>query len=360
MFKWYACKEKNCNEIDNSFYLVKDRNGENIIDEWVIDTQVEFEFFETNTFNQPSFYIHVLIDKNDGESEICPYSVEIEVIDSRIPDILLDFNELDCLNIISRRANIEITGKLSIKFAPRLKQIKLDVPSSNNIEFFGNDKLSTTINLIELETNDDFTNYEFKFNINILTYGKGNISTSFITQSGSILNIQNTYEFFIIPNLYQHLNNSITTTLPWSCSNVGKQTNNAPLKFESNQTITTTLDLKLFSGFLDRFIFIYSIAEVVTPNFCNTNDLDSISSYKEVVRINGNQTNGVTHTFTATLTPQQLNNLPRPFTYAVRLEVKRIDTTCSNIFNLRGYTVLNAVVACPNKIPYQTLKAEVI
>ena len=51
---------------------------------------------------------------------------------------------------------------------------------------------------------------------------------------------------------------------------------------------------------------------------------------------------GNSHIFTATLTPQQLNNLPRPFTYAVRLEARRTDITCSNIFNLRGWTVLNA------------------
>ena len=50
----------------------------------------------------------------------------------------------------------------------------------------------------------------------------------------------------------------------------------------------TELDLKLFDGFLDKFIFIYSVAEVVTPNFCDTNNLDSITSYKEVSRINGN------------------------------------------------------------------------
>ena len=114
----------------------------------------------------------------------------------------------------------------------------------------------------------------------------------------------------------------------------------------------------MFDGFLDKFVFIYSIAEVVVPNFCDSNDLNSINSFKEIARMNGSQTNGISNTFTAILTPQQLNNLPRPFTYAVRLEAKRIDVACNSVFNLRGWTVLNAVVACPTEIPHQTLNVE--
>ena len=353
-YQWYACRGKNCDKSDNTFYAIRNANGDNIIGEWVADTQVEFEFFETTNYTYPSFYIYVLIDKNDDESDICVYSVEVESIDGRTPVFLLDLSALDCLNVVNQTNDIEITGKLNIRFAPKLKQIKFDILSPNNIEFLGDNKLSTNISLIKINTNNDTVFYEFKFNINILTYGKGSISYSFVTQSGSLLNAQGVYNFYIIPNLQQLLNP--TTTLPWSCSNVGNQTNNAPTTFDTNQTITTLLNLNLFEGFLDRFVFIYSVAEVTTPNFCNTNNLDSITSYREVTRANGNQMNGVSHTFTATLTPPQLNNLPRPFTYAVRLEVRRTDINCSHIANLRGWTVTNANVVCPTTIPYQTLQ----
>jgi len=331
-YKWYACRKNNCNKSDNTFYSVKDINKENVIDKWITVTQVEFEFFEINIPTFPTFYIFVEIDKGNDE-EICYYSVEVKVIDGETPVIIFDLSKLDCLNIIGQKENVEITGKLSARFAPRLKQIKLDVPSVNSIEILDN-----IVNLTKINETNDFTNYEFKFNINILTFGVGRINISYITYSNSLSDVQNTYKFFIFPDLQQHLNP--TTTLPWSCSNTGRQSNSEVLTFVNNHTITTTLDLKLFDGFLDKFVFIYSIAEVIMPNFCDDNNLDSISSYREVARINGNQTNGISHTFITDLTPQHLNNLPRPFTYTVRLEAKRIDIDCSNIVNLRGWTVL--------------------
>ena len=122
-YYWYACRDKNCAKSDNTFYSVKDRNDDNILDEWVADMQVEFEFFETNTPNQQSFYICILIDKNDNESEPCFYSVEVKVIEGRVPEIILDLSELDCLNTIGQTKNIEITGKLSVKFAPKLYNV---------------------------------------------------------------------------------------------------------------------------------------------------------------------------------------------------------------------------------------------
>jgi len=349
-YKWYACRKNDCD--DNTFYSVKDRNDDDIFDQWVSDTQVEFEFFETNNPNQPCFYINVLVDKNDKKSEPCLYSIEVEVISSRIPEFFLNLNELDCLNISEQTKNLEIKGKLSVRFAPRLRQIKLDI--INNIKILG----SNIINLVKIDEIDNFINYEFIFNIDILTYGKGTINATFITSSGSFLDAQINHNFFIIPNLQLLLNP--TTTLPFTCSSSGNQNNNAPSTFIENQTITTTLDLELFNGFLYRFMFIYSIAEVILPNFCDNNDLDSISSYKEVLRINGNQMNGNSHTFVANLSPQQLNNLPRPFTYAIRLEARRTDINCSHIFNLKGWTVLPAPVICSTEIPHQTLEVEVI
>ena len=75
-------------------------------DEWVADTQVEFEFFETTNYTYPSFYIYVLIDKND-ESDICVYTVEVESIDGRIPVFSLDLSALDCLNVVNQTNDIE-------------------------------------------------------------------------------------------------------------------------------------------------------------------------------------------------------------------------------------------------------------
>jgi hypothetical protein len=353
-FQWFACREKNCVQKDNTLYSIKNINGENIIDKWVKDTQVEVEFFEMNTPNNPYFYICVLIDKENGE-EPCLYSAEVEVIDSREPEILLDLSELDCLDITGETKNIEINGKLSIKFAPKLKEVELNISNQSNILIIN----STIVDLVETGINSDFIEYEFKFSIDILSYGAGNLNVRFITQSGSYLNIEKMYDFFIIPDLQQLLNP--TTTLPFSCSSDGGvQNNNAPSTFENNHTITTILDLRLFDGFLNKFVFIYSIAEDVLVNFCDGGELDFITSFREITRINGSQINGNSHTFIATLTPQQLNNLPRPFTYAVRLEARRIDIGCSNIVNLKGWTVLSAAVVCRTKFPYQVLDVEII
>jgi hypothetical protein len=50
-----------------------------------------------------------------------------------------------------------------------------------------------------------------------------NLNVRFITQSGSYLNIEKVFDFFIIPDLQQLLNP--TTTLPFSCSSDGGEAN---------------------------------------------------------------------------------------------------------------------------------------
>jgi hypothetical protein len=107
-----------------------------------------------------------------------------------------------------------IIGKVLTKYAPKLEQIKLSVPSNNNIEFSGNNSLFINVPLVEINKYDDIIEYEFEFRINILNHGCGNIIVNFHSFGINII-----HKFFIIPNLFEifnssSTNNKIETTLP--------------------------------------------------------------------------------------------------------------------------------------------------
>ena len=363
-YQWYACKTRKCDDID-IFYSVTDRNGNNVLNEWVSDSFVDYNFFEI-TSPAESFWIFVNVDKNDG-CDICLYELQIKVNDGIEPEIEVDLSELDCLDINASLENELIVGKVFAKNTPKLQQIRLSVPLNNSIEFSSSNKLLFNTNLIEVSDVDDIIEYKFEFRINIINHGAGSIKTSFISQEGITLSETITYNFFIIPNLFKLFNLNTTiyeikTTLPFTCSSniIGQNDTNAPEVFINDETITTILDLRLFGTFLSEFEFIYSVAKVFSPNFCYSNDINLIpnSAFEEVIKIKGNETNGISYTFIATLSSQQLNYLPRPFTIVVRLEVRKIkDIYCSNLgnntANLRGWTILPASTICDTIIPHK-------
>ena len=363
-YQWYACKTRKCDDID-IFYSVTDRNGNNVLNEWISDSFVDYNFFEITSTDE-SFWIFVNVDKNDG-CDICLYELQIKVNDGLEPEIEVDLSELDCLDINASLENELIVGKVFAKNTPKLQQIRLSVPLNNSIEFSSSNKLLFNTNLIEVSDVDDIIEYKFEFRINIINHGAGSIKTSFISQEGITLSETITYNFFIIPNLFKLFNLNTTiyeikTTLPFTCSSniIGQNDTNAPEVFINDETITTILDLRLFGTFLSEFEFIYSVAKVFSPNFCYSNDINLIpnSAFEEVIKIKGSETNGISYKFIATLSSQQLNYLPRPFTIVVRLEVRKIkDIYCSNLgnntANLRGWTILPASTICDTIIPHK-------
>jgi len=389
-FHWYACRDKECIENDNSFYKVNGQFVDTNQEIWMYNSSAEYTFLESNSPNEP-FYIWVAVNKNNGD-DICYYFTEVRVFGSNC-DYKINFEDIDCLRPGIENKQIRLTLCTSIQ---NLTAIRLSVSNNSVISFNRQNEKnrnSVTVDLINVSPTVDMSGilatkfgccrdyplcYEFQTEINTSRNGGyGRIEFVLIDENGDdIQGCIPVYEFFIqplfTPQIECRSNMNVLlcheTDLP-----VCQCVNN--VRFDKEKYfISSTLDLTLFFPILHKLRFVYSVGvftnEDETICFNNTscyqndtlklenyesqmgwtlklpgcanvissnNDLEDLNEFLVIYDIKGTdliiESDNKT-TFVANISRDEINALNEQFkqvNYLVKLKVERIESTCMEL-----------------------------